>query len=68
MEQSISKILDRMDENFNQICKANVNNEAQHAEFRKIIKILIENDSKIAKRVDSLEKWKDNIEGGLFAV
>ena len=56
-----------MDENFNQISMANVNNEAQHAEFRNMIKILVENDSKIAKRVRALEKWKNDIEGGVFA-
>ena len=31
------------------------------------IKILVENDSKIAKRVSALEKWKNDIEGGVFA-
>ena len=64
MEKSISKRFDDLDENY----EANVNNDAEHMEFKKILGILGANDLEAANRIEKLEEWKNSIDGSLFAV
>ena len=72
MDKSISKRFDEMEENinekFNKIYLANLNNDVQHIEFKQILEILGANDAKAAKRIEKLEEWKNSIDGSLFAV
>ena len=68
MEKSISKRFDDLDEKINKIYEANVNNDAEHMEFKKILGILGANDLEAANRIEKLEEWKNSIDGSLFAV